>query len=180
MAVRRSGGTAVGRSGNLFRCVVVVIGSLVLGATKSEAQSTPTEAVTRLYRDYAWEVVFASPPAGVTGFAQSPRATLIKYVDTSLARLLVADQTCLARGQGICNLDFAPLWGSQDPSVSEFEIGATGDPTIIRVKYTIPGGDQVVTIDLQLVRTPAGWRVRDIFYEGGNSLRELLSTPHDP
>lgn len=165
---------ALTRSGSLVAAL------LILAGTAAAAQSTPTEAVTRLYRDYAWEVVFASPPAGVTGFAQSPRATLIKYVDTSLARLLVADQTCLARGQGICNLDFAPLWGSQDPAVSEFEIGATGDPTIVRVKYTIPGGDQEVTIDLQLARTPAGWRVRDIFYEGGNSLRELLSAPHEP
>jgi hypothetical protein len=171
---------AVRRSGDRFRQVAVVIAFLVLGATRSEAQSTPTEAVTRLYRDYAWEVVFASPPDGVTGFAQSPRATLIKYVDTSLARLLVADQTCLARGQGICNLDFAPLWGSQDPAVSGFEIGATRDPSIVRVRYTVPGGDQEVTLDLQLVRTPAGWRVRDIFYEGGNSLRGLLSTPRDP
>ena len=153
---------------------------VALAAGTASAQNTPTEAVTRLYRDYAWEVVFAAPPTGVTGFAQSPRAVLTKYVDTSLARLLVADQACLARGEGICNLDFAPLWGSQDPAVSEFEIGATRDPAIIRVKYTIPGGDQEVTLDLQLGRTPAGWRVRDIFYEGGNSLRELLSAPRDP
>lgn len=164
----------------LGRSCRLVIALLILPATAALAQSTPTEAVTRLYRDYAWEVVFASAPAGATGFAQSPKAALTKYVDTSLARLLVADQACLARGEGICNLDFAPLWGSQDPAVSEFEIGATRDPAIIRVKYTIPGGDQEVTIDLQLVRTPAGWRVRDIFYEGGNSLRELLSTPRDP
>jgi len=153
---------------------------VALPATSLSAQTTPTEAVTRLYRDFAWEVVFGSPPAGATGFAQSPRATLIKYVDTSLARLLIADQTCLARGQGICNLDFAPLWGSQDPAAGALEIEATREPTIIRVKYTIPGSDQQVTVDLQLVRTPQGWRVRDIFYEGGNSLRDLLSAPRDP
>jgi hypothetical protein len=159
---------------------VRVITLLLLMGTSLSAQATPVEAVTRLYRDFAWEAVFAAPPAGTTGFAQSPRATLIRYVDTTLARLLVADQACLARGQGVCNLDFSPLWGSQDPFVSELEIAATGEPTIVRVRYTIPGGDQQVTIDLQLARTTAGWRIRDIFYEGGNSLRELLSGPRDP
>jgi len=147
---------------------------LIAGAGSAAAQTTPTEAVTRLYRDYAWEVVLADPPAGAAGFAQSPRATLVKYVDTSLARLLVADQTCLARGEGICNLDFAPLWGSQDPTVTALSIAATSDPTIIRVRYRIPGSEQEVTIDLQTVRTREGWRVKDIIYEGGNTLRSTL------
>ena len=142
-----------------FSALVLV----ALSATALPAQTTPTEAVTRLYRDFAWEVVLGSPPAGTPGFAQSPRAALVKYVDTSLARLLVADQACLARGQGICNLDFAPLWGSQDPAAGALEIEATREPTIVRVTYTIPGGDQQVTLDLQLVRTPQGWRVREIF-----------------
>ena len=152
----------------------ILLLALLLGPIAAAAQSTPTEAVTRLYRDFAWEVVLADPPAGATGFAQSPRATLIRYVDTSLARLLIADQTCLARGQGICNLDFAPLWGSQDPTVTALSIAVTSDATIVRVRYRIPGTEQEVTIDLQTVRTRAGWRVKDIIYEGGNTLRSTL------
>ncbi len=154
---------------------IVAVGMLAVGPRTASAQTTAIDAATRLYRDFAWEVVFAGLPQGATGFAQSPRATLLKYVDTSLARLLIADQTCLARGEGICNLDFAPLWGSQDAQASDLEIAPTSDPTIIRVKYTVTGSDQQVTVDLLMTRIPAGWRVKDIVYEGGNTLKGILT-----
>ena len=48
-------------------------------------------------------------------FVDQPQAVLARYFDDQLVRLWLADLQCAARARAICNLDFSPIWNSQDP-----------------------------------------------------------------
>ncbi len=155
-------------------CVMI---SCVIMAAPLQAQEGGVAVVAQLYRDFAWEVVVAEPMWHGHYLLEQPRAVLERYLDSSLTTLLLADRRCVSEGEGICNLDFDPIWNSQDPGATDLAVTATSDPTRVSVRFRqAPQGNRVALLYL-VVRTQAGWRIRDIRYPNGTSLVQILSRP---
>jgi hypothetical protein len=147
--------------------------SLILGAPGAGAKQPVGEAravVARLYRDFRAD---ADNPA--VSFVDQPQSVLARYLEPSLAHLLRAERACVARTQAVCRLDFAPLWASQDPDARDVQVRGTRDPAVVIATLTGSEGSTATELTYRLVRTRAGWRVHDIKYPGGASLRRLLT-----
>jgi hypothetical protein len=132
--------------------------------------------VQQLYRDYSWELIFFSPPRGWEVLTNEPRDVLAKYFDDNLTSLIVADQQCVVREQGECNIDGSPIWASNDPHAFDLVVAATKDPTTVAVTFhrgPSPSGGNV-RLSYRMVRTSKGWRIRDIVQEDGWSFLAQL------
>ena len=103
------------------------------------------------------------------------KEVLLKYFDDELTRLFIKDDECKKRAGGICSLDFDPIYDAQD-----FE----ENTTILKIKrLKIPSSFEVTFNNLgvrkliyKLTKTNDGWRISDIKYPEGHSLKEILSS----
>ncbi len=142
----------------------------------------PTQVVYKLYRDFAWEAVIDVPDDArqIVGaaVADQPLHVLENYFDHKLSALLVADSECTKKANGeICNLDFDPIFGSQDNAASDLTIDATSSGDV-DVRYVYPSTGKKVELLFKVVRTSVGYRIRDIVYmsNGGKSLTDILQS----
>jgi hypothetical protein len=151
-----------------------IVLSLAIGAdAQRQAPSGPLGTVVKLYQDFAAEAVIDNPDLSLDLFAQ-PRAVLSKYLDDSLVALVLKDRECRQRTQEVCNLDFAPLWDSQDPVGTTVKISETPDAARVLVELRRFERPEVVRLTYRMTRGAAGWRVADIEYSGHASLASLL------
>jgi len=72
------------------------------------------------------------------------------------------------------NLDFDPIYDGQDfEKTTNLQIAAVaGQPDLFNVTFTNLGARTLV---YKLTNAPSGWRISDIKYSEGPSLREILS-----
>lgn len=128
---------------------------------------TPRSAVVeQLYRDF--------PAQSDRSIAGEPPAVLNRYFTPQLTKLIHADDLCARRTHGICKLDFVLNYDSQDPEARDLRVN---DDEEVRVRFGRSNGgrEETVTIRYRMVRTKAGWRVDDLIYPSGRSLRAILS-----
>ena len=159
---------------------IVSLAGLALLAPSGElrAQATAVTAVVQLYKDYAWEAVIDEPLPRSLDLMEQPRQVLARYFDDTLTNALLADRACAARTRSICNLDFDPIWASQDPvGTTSLKITATQDSTVVAVSYVHAPSRSAHSLSYRLRRTARGWRIRDIVYPDGTSLLVLLEHP---
>lgn len=131
--------------------------------------------VARLYRDFAWEAVVIEPYA--PGVAQQPASVLQRYFDDGMVERFVADRECVRTSGGVCGLDHAPLWASQDPAAYDLRVKPAAETGVVDVEYESPAPNAKAPVRLryELVRTARGWRIADIVsHEGRVSLRRQL------
>ena len=103
------------------------------------------------------------------------KQTLSKYFDKELTALFIKDDECAKREQGVCNLDFDPIYDAQDfeKETTNLQVAAAaGQPDLFNVTFTNLG---TRTLVYRLTNTPSGWRISDIKYAEGPSLKEILS-----
>lgn len=103
------------------------------------------------------------------------KQTLSKYFDKELTALFIKDDECKKREQGICNLDFDPIYDAQDfeKETTNLQIAAkVGQSELFNVTFTNLG---TRTLVYRLTNTPSGWRISDIKYPEEPSLKEILS-----
>ena len=101
--------------------------------------------------------------------------TLSKYFDKELTALFIKDDECTKREHGVCNLDFDPIYDAQDfeKETTNLQVAAmAGQPDLFNVTFTNLG---TRTLVYRLTNTPSGWRISDIKYAEGPSLKEILS-----
>ncbi|MCU0618213.1 MAG: hypothetical protein MUD17_14170 [Gemmatimonadaceae bacterium] len=103
------------------------------------------------------------------------RAQLARYFDGRLLDLWLRDRECVTRQREICNLDFAPLWDSQDPAGTTVRVLAGDRANHVVVELRQPASAEVVRLQFELVRSAVGWRIRDISKPTVWSLVDLLS-----
>jgi len=142
-------------------------------SAEESIQNSPVETVVKLYKDYAWEAVIELPNPPSEPLLSSPPAVLRKYFDGPLVTLLLKDRTC---GQGVCNLDFMPMWDGQDPAGTVVSIKAAENPTVVTVALRQPDG--CVELTYYLKKTVKGWRISDIRNPKW-SLVSILTQPID-
>jgi hypothetical protein len=142
-------------------------------AAQAAGQATAVAAVAKIYQDFAAEAVIDSPDLSVLDLFSRSKTAMARYVDDSLIALVMADRACAERTQGVCNLDFAPIWDSQDMVGTTVKIDEGKDPT--RVAVELQMNDKVVRhLTYVMVKTAAGWRVKDIQYDTHESLVAML------
>jgi hypothetical protein len=135
--------------------------------------SAPESLVVKLYREMAGQAVIGNvelEPLDV--FGQS-REGMADYLDASLIGLVLADRQC-SRTNGVCNLDFGPIWNSQDPTGTVIEVLTGPDSTRIGVQLRHTYDGKLDTLTYRMVKTRAGWRIHDIEYSDHTSLATML------
>ena len=144
---------------------VVLASSVCFGADDKKA--SPEDFLRSLYRFHQ--------PGKDTPDWFSDKRTLSKYFDKELTALFIKDAECATREQGVCNLDFDPIYDAQDfdKETTNLQVAATaGQPDSFDVTFTNLG---TRTLVYKLTNTPDGWRISDIKYPEGPSLKEILS-----
>jgi hypothetical protein len=130
-------------------------------------KSSPEDFIRSLYR-------FHQPGKDTPAWFADKR-TLSKYFDKELTTLFLKDDECKKREQGVCNLDFDPIYEGQDfeKETTNLQIAAVaGQSDLFNVTLTNLG---TRTLVYKLTNTPSGWRISDIKYSEGPSLKEILS-----
>lgn len=102
---------------------------------------------------------------------------LARYFDEPLSELILKENECVKKTRELCNLDFDPIMGAQD-----FE-ATKPDLKIIKVQSKVDGLSYKVTFTniskqtliYQLCNTNYGWKICDIVYPDGNTLKNILS-----
>jgi hypothetical protein len=98
-----------------------------------------------------------------------------RYFTPRLAELYVQDQVD-ARGE-VGRLEADPLYYAQDFEITDFKIGEptrTQDGVVVVAKFR--NIKKPCHVDFELTRTKDGWRISDIKYEDGNTLRGILES----
>lgn len=152
----------------------LALSAMALCAHAGEKVAPDVAIVARLYRDFAWEVVVAEPRADEPGFIDQPARVLSKYLAPQLVRLLLADRACAAKREEICNLDFDPIWASQDPAATELKVRPGNKAGTVKVTFLYPGTAKPMDLLFELTQTPSGPRIRDVHYSDGRSLVTIL------
>ena len=137
------------------------------------AQSAPRQVVTQLYQKYSWEADPQSTATDSIPLLNQPESELARYFDADLVALLIADRECARRSGEVCLLDWDPIWDSQDPAAKDLIIRSLRTNALL-VRFRHPYTGEERALEYHLVNTPAGWRISDIRYKNGVSLREAL------
>jgi hypothetical protein len=146
------------------RAWLVAVALLVL-VKPAFAADERLEAVRRLYNDF---------PATGHGVQNEPPPVLSRYFDRDLVRLFVRDAACAEKNEGICNLDFDPIWAAHDAERGKVSL-SSGPRNLITARITYPRAKPIALLyDVRL--TKDGWRVHDIIGpSGGPTLRQQLA-----
>jgi hypothetical protein len=142
---------------NLILALIFAGTSATLAAAD---EPDPVQVVAQLYRDFAWEAVVDSPDWDDHRLLEQPRAVLERYFDPRLAALIVRDRECVARTQEICELDFSPIWASQDPGASEMKIVPGPSPDLVTVRFRYPGDGTRIELSYRMTKTREGAHCR--------------------
>lgn len=133
------------------------------------------KTVIRLYRDYSWEAAFDFTDAHAIPFQAQSREVLSRYLTPKLVSLILRDRESAAKTGTVGNLDFSPLWDSQDPVGASVQIRQES-PNRVVVLLSDCGERPHRELTYHLIQTKQGWRIADIGFGSEHpSLLELLS-----
>lgn len=157
----------------LLTFFAITLLTLSVGAAPFQPNdSSPEGIVFKIYKDFAWEAVMSGP---YDGLMQQPQIVLEQYFDEKLTSLILKDRAC-AKKKGMCNLDFLPIWDSQDPSAGDLTVEKTNKPYIISVTFRYPSIDKKIELKYRVTKTTKGWRISNISGKDW-SLLLILSSP---
>lgn len=160
--------------------VVGFISAIIFCAASSTAVAAPVSEqvmlVGSLYKAFAWQALASSDDVFGKPLAQQENAVLRHYFDHDLATLIVNDHRCAVKTGELCNLDFDPIFASQDPGASDLSIRSVSNGIVV-VEFTYPGNREKVRLEYRLVKIEGRWRISDIHYPGmsNTSLKQLLA-----
>ena len=155
----------------------IVACMLAVSSAAAQPPSGAMAAVVKLYQDFAAEAVMDTAELSILDLFSRPKAAMARYLDDELVALVLADRECSQRKNEVCNLDFAPIWDSQDMVGVTVKIAQGKTPDRVGVELKFPP-KEVRKLTYVMVKTPAGWRVHDIEYGGHESLVAMLRKKH--
>jgi hypothetical protein len=137
----------------------------VYGQTARSNRLSPNALVADLYRVHNQK---HSP-----FFQTRSRALLYKYFEKGLADMIWKDAVN-SKGE-VGAIDGDPLYNAQDMDIKKFAIGEPGyGDGKARVNVTFENFGQKKTIVFILINGRTGWRINDLDYRDGDTLRGYL------
>jgi hypothetical protein len=126
--------------------------------------------------------LYAAHEAGAGPFFQTKNRALIdEYFSKDLADLIWKDAVN-ARGE-VGAIDFDPLYGSQDPQISNFTVMETGwggdskfgpdDEAVVQVTFKDSGKERMVSFQFKQDKDK-NWRIYDVHYRSDGSEVKLV------
>ena len=136
-----------------------------LTATTFAGELSPKDVVAQLYKAYGTE-------------QSSERETRLfsRYFDHDLMQLYLKDKR-EAKGE-VGRLDGDPLYNAQEIQITDFSISApriTGSEALVTVRFKNIG--KPTRVECVLHRTANGWKISDLRYDDGSSLKKILQNP---
>lgn len=107
----------------------------------------------------------------------APAAVLQRFFDAPLIKAILADRACEARVRGECNLDFDPMWDSQDPGGVSVQVVPTRNAMVVQARLHYPYDNETRVVTYRMRNTPSGLRIADMSSPRWPSLLELLRQP---
>jgi len=163
-----------------MRTVPLFLAAVILGLTttifaQSTAKAVEPDAIVR--RLYAEQKAGSGPV-----FQMKNRSVIDKYFSRDLADLIWKDAVA-AKGE-VGALGFDPLFGSQDPQITNFVIMETGwggdekfgraDLAVVQVTFKNSGKEEMVSFQFRQKKNKV-WKVYDILYPDRTMLKAILS-----
>jgi hypothetical protein len=100
---------------------------------------------------------------------------LSQIFTSELANLLLREDECRERTREICNLEFDPIFATQDFDGNPKDlvvVKMSSGPSIYAVTFTDISRK---TLIYEFIETPDGWRISNIIYPDKPSLKAILS-----
>lgn len=134
-----------------------------------------------LYKAFAWQVLSSSDSVFGKPLTEQEDTVLRRYFDRELTSLLIEDHRCAVTTGELCNLDFDPIFASQDPAAADLSIRAIASD-IVAVEFTAPSSGEKIRLEYRLAKNENGWRIGDIRYPGMSkaTLKQLLARKLPP
>lgn len=132
--------------------------------------------VASLYKAFAWMTLSSSEHLFGKPLVQQEATVLRRYFDAALTASIIEDRRCIEKSAEICNLDFDPIFATQDPGATDFSIHPKSDG-VVAVEFTYPSSRERIRLEYRMVQTEGTWRIADIWYPGlsDSSLKQILS-----
>ena len=156
----------------LLAALLAALGAAGFAQSKTK-EVEPSVVVKNLY---------AAQASGSGPFFQTKdRAALGRYFTKALADLIWKD-TVSAKGE-VGAIDFDPLYGSQDPQITDFNIMDTGwggdskfgpaDEAVVQVTFKDSGQERMVSFQFKQGKDKV-WKIYDVHYRGGGEEVRLM------
>ena len=148
-----------------FRFIFLFLILLSFSACSSESDQGKLNTVRRLYN--------AFPPATSPNASTISNQNLVKlkkFFNNDLANLIAKDNKC-AKREGVCKLEFNPIYSSQDDESAQVTINQIGEDVFADIAYP---GQKVVQIKFELVKESQIYKISNIYYQSKKSLVEIL------
>jgi hypothetical protein len=149
-----------------MRSLLVLLATVFMAAVAPAIDATPKALVAQLYQAHRSK----HDPLVETKL-------LDRYFDAALLKLYLRDRQ-EAKGE-VGRLDGDPLYNAQDMEISHFSISsseAAKGEAQVTVRFKNMG--KAIRIVYVLIPASAGWRISDIRYDDGSSLRKILQAPN--
>ena len=145
-----------------MRSLLVLLVSLLTAAISSAGDLSPKDLVAQFYQAHRSK----HDPLDET-------ALLGRYFDPALLKLYLKDRR-EANGE-VGRLDGDPLYNAQDMEIKDLSVSApemTGGEARVTVNFKNFG--KPTRVVYMLGRTANGWKISDIRYDDGSSLKKIL------
>ncbi|MBI5189204.1 MAG: DUF3828 domain-containing protein [Nitrospirae bacterium] len=136
-------------------------------------QKSPKDVILKLYSDHQ--------PKYQKEINWKDKNILTKYLSPELVDLFMKDDECTKKYHGVCNLNFDPFYDAQDYDDKPLnlkikEVKSNRSMCEYRVSFF-----NITNIALvyRVVTTTSGWKIDDIVYPNGSTLKQTLSIPID-
>ena len=149
-----------------MRSLLVLLATVLMAAIAAATDATPKDLVAQLYQAHRSK----HDPLVETKL-------LDRYFDAPLLQLYLKDKQ-EAKGE-VGRLDGDPLYNAQDMEISHFSISspetAKGEAQVTVRFKNMGKSSRIVYV---LIPASAGWRISDIRYDDGSSLKKILQAPN--
>jgi hypothetical protein len=164
--------------GKLLKWIVIAV--LAMDCSAGAADGEAEGVVYHLYKDFGWMALFASADEGSRYLGKpitdQPRNVLRKYFNAELTQLLLNEASCNAKSKGeLCNLEFDPIFASQDTAATNLTIKSIIDGEVM-VQFIYPSNNQKIKLEYKLNKSEGSWKISDIIYFNNDqvSLKSIL------
>ena len=169
--------TGLGRYAAYASILLVIFAPGNSHAAPRQNGSGDIALIAKLYKNFAGQALGATQDVFGEPLQQQDETVLRQYFDPTLSALIVQDRECVSRRAEVSNMDFDPLFGSQNTTVTDFTIQRESAGRIA-VAFTSPSSGEKAKLLFHMKQSGAAWRINDVVYQDlrGASLRKLLAT----